>query len=59
MDYAIDFVMGCVGSKTKTVEQPPGDEDPVVLAAETTSAIYNTGGGFSLAWGQSNYPTKL
>lgn len=38
-DYAIDFVMGCIGSKTKTVEQPPGYEDPVVLAAETAFTV--------------------
>lgn len=35
LDYATHFVMGCVGSKTKTVKQSPANEDPLVLAAET------------------------
>ncbi|XP_057820142.2 calcineurin B-like protein 4 isoform X1 [Cryptomeria japonica] len=35
--YAIDFVMGCAGSKA--AEQPPGYEDPVLLAAETVFTV--------------------
>ncbi|KAH9329958.1 hypothetical protein KI387_002066, partial [Taxus chinensis] len=35
--YAIDFVMGCAGSKT--TERPPGYEDPVLLAAETAFSV--------------------
>lgn len=39
LDYATHFVMGCVGSKTKTVKQSPANEDPVVLAAETAFTV--------------------
>eukprot|EP00250_Pteridium_aquilinum_P012677 c20869_g2_i1 orf=367-1176(-) len=37
LDYVVALFMGCFGSKC--LKQPPGYEDPVLLAAETTFSV--------------------
>jgi hypothetical protein len=45
-DYAIDFVMGCIGSKTKTVEQPPDTKIPLFLLQKQHVSIILLGSCF-------------